>query len=116
MSRGVSRDDGSVPLIGLPADRASVVNYVPFNTQMVVFEVKGKFAYMSPEQTRGGEMDHRVDLFALGIVIWEALTGKPLFDTNNNLDVVQRVRERRAPLISELRPEAPQALSKTCWV
>ena len=61
------------------------------DTKTVAGELKGKFAYMAPEQTRGDPMDQRVDLFALGIVMWEGLTGKPLFDANNNLDVVQRV-------------------------
>ncbi|MBL92569.1 MAG: hypothetical protein CMH56_12260 [Myxococcales bacterium] len=80
------------------------------DTQTVAGELKGKFAYMAPEQTRGDTMDHRVDLFALGIVMWEALTGKSLFDANNNLDVVQRVRQRQAPSLSSLREDVPQEL------
>ena len=54
--------------------------------------IKGKFAYLAPEYI-GGTLDHRADLFALGIVGWELLTGKPLFHTSNDFDTIQRVRE-----------------------
>ena len=81
------------------------------DTKTVAGELKGKFAYMAPEQTRGDPMDQRVDLFALGIVMWEGLTGKPLFDANNNLDVVQRVRNRQAPALKSIRDDVPESLS-----
>ena len=54
--------------------------------------IKGKFAYLAPEYI-GGKLDHRADLFAVGIVGWELLTGKPLFHTSNDFDTIQRVRE-----------------------
>ena len=54
--------------------------------------IKGKFAYLAPEYI-GGTIDHRADLFALGIVGWEMLTGRPLFATDNDFDTIQRVRE-----------------------
>ena len=80
-------------------------------TQTVVGELKGKFAYMAPEQTRGQAMDHRVDLFALGIVMWECCMAQSLFDAANNLDVVNRVRERQAPTLITLRSDMPPELS-----
>ena len=41
--------------------------------------LKGKLAYMSPEQARGNDVDHRADLFAMGVILWEVLAGRRLF-------------------------------------
>jgi len=67
--------------------------------------LKGKFAYMAPEYIRGERPDRRVDVFALGVVLWEALSGKRLFRGNNDADTVARVTTMDAPRISELVPE-----------
>lgn len=45
------------------------------------FELKGKLPYMAPEQLRGKPVDHRADVFGMGLVLWEALTGRMLFDS-----------------------------------
>ena len=47
--------------------------------------MKGKFGYMSPEQARGEDVDLRTDIFALGVVLWEAVTGRRLFQRENDL-------------------------------
>ncbi|HMR11000.1 MAG TPA: serine/threonine-protein kinase, partial [Polyangiaceae bacterium] len=49
---------------------------------------KGKFRYMAPEQARGGALDRRVDVFAMGIVAWELLTGARLFDAEGDGQVL----------------------------
>jgi serine/threonine protein kinase len=56
--------------------------------------LKGKFAYMAPEQARGEPVDSRTDLFALGITLWELLTGARLFDGDSDLAVLRAVQER----------------------
>jgi serine/threonine protein kinase len=55
--------------------------------------VKGKFCYMSPEQALGKITDPRSDVFSLGIVLWEALTGRELFTGNSPLQIFTAIRE-----------------------
>jgi serine/threonine protein kinase len=67
--------------------------------------VKGKLAYMSPEQLRGDEIDHRVDVFGLGIVLFELLTGTRLFLGPTDMDTLRRVYDCRVPPMRERNPE-----------
>lgn len=54
--------------------------------------LKGKFAYMSPEQALGQEIDQRSDIFALGIVFYEMLAGKKCFHRSNDLETLEAVK------------------------
>jgi len=63
--------------------------------------VKGKFCYMSPEQALGKKIDARSDIFSLGIVLWEALTGRELFTGNSPLQIFNAIRE--APILPPSR-------------
>ena len=72
--------------------------------------IKGKLAYMSPEQVRGSGLDHRSDLFALGIVFFELLTAQRLFRRDSDLETFDAVRQCRVPRPSELNPGIPKAL------
>jgi len=54
-------------------------------------QVKGKFAYMAPEQLRGESVDRRADVFSASVVLWEALTGERLFRGENEGHTVERV-------------------------
>jgi serine/threonine-protein kinase len=68
--------------------------------------IKGKFAYMAPEQVKSRDLDRRTDVFAAGIVLWEALSGRRLFeDDTNPLVTLRQVAE--APLVppSRFAPE-----------
>lgn len=74
--------------------------------------VKGKLAYMAPEQMEGSRhLDHRADLFALGIVMWETLIGRPLFRGASELDTVERIRRLEVPDPRILRPDIPAPVS-----
>jgi len=53
--------------------------------------IKGKLAYMSPDQLWSGDLDRRADVYAAGVVLWETLTGGPLFAGNNEAVVVHRI-------------------------
>jgi serine/threonine protein kinase len=71
---------------------------------------KGKYAYCAPEQLEGGKVDRRTDVFSLGIVLWECLTGAHLFDASTDAHIIDAVRSRRIEAPSLLRPEVPRAL------
>ncbi len=69
--------------------------------------LKGKLAYMSPEQSRGEHVDPRTDVFALGIVLWEMLTGGRLFEGKGDVAVLQAVRTRAIPPVARVNPDVP---------
>jgi serine/threonine-protein kinase len=74
--------------------------------------VKGKFSYMAPESLASGrEFDHRADLFALGIVLHETLTGRSLFRGVTDNDTLRRVRTMPIPDVSRMRPDTPPAVA-----
>ncbi len=76
--------------------------------------LKGKFQYMSPEQTRGGDLDHRSDLFAAGICLWEMLTGNRLFKRDNDYEIVEAIRSGQVPAPSSYNPQVPPELDRIC--
>jgi serine/threonine protein kinase len=74
--------------------------------------IKGKFAYLAPEQLRrGATFDHRADLWALGVVLYEMLTRRPLFRGASDADTVRRILAGRIPPLRELRPDCPAPLA-----
>jgi serine/threonine-protein kinase len=73
--------------------------------------IKGKFGYMSPEQAESDEVDRRSDVFSLGIVLWEALTGDRLFSTDSPARTLLRVRELQPASPADLRAEVGDGLS-----
>jgi serine/threonine protein kinase len=69
--------------------------------------LRGKLLYMSPEQAWGKPLDKRSDLFALGAVFYEILTGHLLFSASSEMSVLERVREARFVSPSSLNPAVP---------
>jgi len=78
----------------------------------VTKSLKGKFRYMAPEAVDGGRIDHRYDLFAAGILIFEALCRRHLFGGRSDVDILNQVRETKIPPITRYHPNAPPALIK----
>lgn len=72
--------------------------------------LKGKYSYMSPEQVMGRQVDHRTDIFALGVVLHELLTGKRLFKADSDVETLERVRQTKVVPPSSLNPQVPQSL------
>jgi serine/threonine-protein kinase len=72
--------------------------------------VKGKLGYLAPEQLKGRAVDRRVDLFAAGVVLWEALVGERLFRGTTDADTVGQVLTAPIHPPSTLRAAVPPAL------
>ncbi|HTL38538.1 MAG TPA: protein kinase, partial [Kofleriaceae bacterium] len=83
-------------------------------TQTASGEVKGKYAYMSPEQCRGEPLDRRSDIFSLGIVLYELTTLRRLFKRANELQVMKAITEDPIPRPTREAPDYPQALEDIC--
>ena len=81
-----------------------------FETLTRTGRIKGKYAYMSPEQVGGDGVDRRSDIFSLGIVLWEALTGRHLFKRKSDIATLQAIKSAAVPAPSELNPNVPQQL------
>lgn len=62
-----------------------------------VSQVKGKYAYMSPEQAEGKAVDTRTDLYSIGIVLYELLSGKRLYDLANDMVTIEEVKKSTLP-------------------
>src|SRR5581483_12292803 len=72
--------------------------------------MKGKYAYMAPEQTEGDHVDNRIDIFSCGIVLHEVLTGRRLFKGANDIQTIERVRRCEVPPPSFQNPMCPPEL------
>jgi hypothetical protein len=73
-------------------------------------EVKGKLAYMSPEQALGEELDRRSDVFSMGAVLFECLTGRRMWGEGTDLELMRKIALERPPRIDAILPGAPAAL------
>jgi len=74
--------------------------------------IKGKFYYMSPEQANGLDLDHRSDLFSVGIVLYECLTASPLYDDDEEAGtLLTRVQKADIPSVISARRDIPSMLN-----
>jgi len=76
--------------------------------------IKGKLRYMPPEQVLGSRVDRRADIFAAGVIMWEAITGKRMWADASEATIVNRVSRGEIPSPLSANPDVPQALSDIC--
>jgi serine/threonine protein kinase len=94
--------DGEVKVVDFGIAKASA------HTKTATGVLKGKLSYMSPEQAWGRIIDHRSDIFSLGIVMYEMLTGERLFKGDTELNTLEKVREAKIELLpTSLNAEIP---------
>lgn len=79
--------------------------------------LKGKYSYMSPEQARGESLDPRSDIFSLGICLFEALSGRSLYQRESAVGTLQAIVEDPVPSVKGIRKDVPfelDAIIKSC--
>jgi serine/threonine protein kinase len=98
--------DGGVKVVDFGVAKAAC------NAELTVIgQIKGKVAYMSPEQASGQPVDRRTDIFVLGVVLYLMITGKHPFRGETEAETIRRLSDPRfAVALLELSPEIPQAL------
>jgi eukaryotic-like serine/threonine-protein kinase len=99
------RPDGVVKVVDFGVAQASNQLH-----ETAADKIKGKIRYMAPEQLAGQDVDGRSDQFSLGIVLWELVTGKPLFSQSNPVDVFQRILSGDLPRAQSVVADLPDAL------
>jgi serine/threonine-protein kinase len=99
--------DGGVKVIDFGVAKAATSSQ-----QTATGILKGKYPYMSPEQASGQTVDARSDQFALGVVLWEMLTGKRLFKGESDLMTLRLVKDCQVPPPSQLNPKLPPGLDE----
>jgi eukaryotic-like serine/threonine-protein kinase len=111
---GVARALPSSPRLTPPPPAGSLAP-PPRKSEAPMFV--GKVAYSGPEQLRGEAVDRRADVFAVGVMLWEALAGRRLMETEAGQDRLDAVRKRAsepAPRIRDVVSSMPRVLSDIC--
>jgi len=104
-------DFGLVRPTATPATLATMTAMAPAHSLMTQEgTLVGTLQYMSPEQVEGKELDGRNDIFSLGAVLYEMLTGKKAFEGKNQLSVVSAILEKEPQAISSMKPLTPPVL------
>ncbi|MFY9531261.1 MAG: serine/threonine-protein kinase [Candidatus Acidiferrales bacterium] len=99
----------AAPLASLATLTAAVAQSSPMTEQGTIV---GTFQYMSPEQVEGKELDGRSDIFSLGAVLYEMLTGKRAFEGKTQLSVASAILEREPEPLSTVKPVTPPSLER----
>jgi len=76
--------------------------------------LKGKYAYMSPEQVRGEPLDPRSDVFAAGVVLWEMLAGRRLYKADTIVRSVERILKEEPVSPQRVNPDVDERLAAVC--
>ncbi|HEU4408001.1 MAG TPA: serine/threonine-protein kinase [Polyangiaceae bacterium] len=97
--------DGGVKLLDFGIAKAAMASGLTATGML-----KGKVAYMAPEQANGLPIDRRADLFSMGIVLWEAVAGRRLMAGDTPAATLVNVLQRPAPRLTSVRPDVDPEL------
>ncbi len=101
--------DGHTKLVDFGIAKAALSS-----TETEVGVLKGKVAYMSPEQAMGGRIDQRADLFAMGIVLWELLARQRLMTGESAANTLHKLMNEQIPRVSSVMPGIDPELEAIC--
>jgi|GEM_PF-791202 len=76
--------------------------------------VKGKAAYMAPEQARRESLDPRADVFAVGVMLWQAIARRRMWEGLEDLDILLRLRDGDVPKVRDAHPGVAEGLERIC--
>lgn len=99
--------DGSVKVVDFGIARAEA-HYMAVRPG----QLKGKYSYMSPEQVQGLEVDHRSDIFSLGIILYELTTRRRLFRAESDVETIKLVKDARIEAPQRVRADYPPRLAE----
>ncbi len=98
--------EGAVKLVDFGIAKAATKT-----TQTVAGALKGKLLYMSPEQALGQPLDSRSDIYSLGLVLFELLTGERCFQADSELGVLEKVRLGKAQNVRDVNPQVSREMA-----
>ena len=93
---------------GLPAEAEATRTLVQTDAGVVM----GTFTYMAPEQARGQDVDARADIWALGVILYELVSGRAPFTGETRSDVLAAILEREPVPLDKLDPRVPHELQR----
>jgi len=97
--------DGDVKIVDFGIAKAST------HSKTTTGRLKGKLSYMSPEQASGKPLDRRSDIFSLGVVVYEMLTGRKLFQGDSEISTLEMIKKAKVdPLPSAINMDLPEGL------
>ena len=105
--------EGQVKILdfGIARTRARTLEQIEAAARSFEETIKGKIAYMSPEQARGRPLDQRSDVYSLGVCLHELITGQLLFRQQDRLKALHQVRSVPVPPLRRAAPEVPAGLA-----
>jgi eukaryotic-like serine/threonine-protein kinase len=89
-----------------------IAKVVTSSTAVAASRVAGTVSYMSPEQITGGRIDRRTDIYSLGVVLYQMLTGELPFKGDSHGHIIQQHIAANPPSLTEARPDLPSELSR----